>query len=430
MNKANENVLLKNVRLWNGKTFETREEVRIYGGSFVEKNDKGEDCLKTEVDCSGALAIPALFALGLDFMEPLRDDVYTMKDGFCAMRRGGFYGGLYESAANPIDDFEKLAASSRRVKNSGLDIRFLGAFSVGSSSLRLAEMLELSFGDSDEHVFGFGDCGHGFSTIRFLRLAMEYGKMTGKRFFFLPMEQTLRKNGCAHEGEVSDALGMKGIPRIAETIAAHAILEMAHFLKTPVHLKQVTCGETLDLVREARKKNIDVTCDVGIYHLLFDDSKLFTLSSAYHFDPPLRSSSDKDALWEGLADGTIDAISVNHTPVLRQNTEINFEDSLPGSLSLEIALEALWKPLIEKVGEARAIELLSIAPARIALSAPSGETFQSKNKSVNLVVFSPDKPRRVLASDFSGHVCNSPLINQTVPSSIIGSYIGGIWTER
>ena len=406
-------VVLKNAKFWNGKSFELNKEVRLASG-----NDDGASL---EHDCGGALVIPALFGLGVDFMEPLRDDVYTYADGVDAMRRGGFYGGLYESAANPIDDADKLTASLNRFKQVAcngdrFDVRILGAYSKGFGTDSLAEMVELA----EAGVAGFGDGNGVIPHSRFLRLAMEYGKMTGKRFFFQPMDKTLRHSGCVHEGAYSDMLGMKGIPRIAETIAAYTVLETARFLQIPVHFKQVTCGETLELVREARKNGIDVTCDVGLYHLLLDDSCLETLDSAYHILPPIRSADDREALWQGIVDGTVNAISVNHTPVLRQDTVVNFEDSVPGALSLEVALPAIWNKLVAKVGEARAIELLSTAPARLAGSTPAAS---------NVVVFAPEKPHVVAESDFAGHVCNSPLLGKELPSSILATYVNGVWTE-
>ena len=406
------NVVLKNAKFWNGKSFELRNEVRLNACDGAETS---------EFDCNGALVMPALLGLGLDFMEPLRDDVYTFADGFDAMRKGGFYGGLYESAANPIDDADKFTAMVNRFKSeergeNAFDIKFLGAYSKGFGTDSLAEMVELA----EAGVAGFGDGNGVIPHSRFLRLAMEYGKMTGKRFFFQPMDKTLRHSGCVHEGAYSDMLGMKGIPRIAETIAAYTVLETARFLQVPVHFKQVTCGETLELVRNARKNGIDVTCDVGLYHLLLDDSCLETLDSAYHILPPIRSAADRDALWQGIVDGTVNAISVNHTPVLRQDTVVNFEDSVPGALSLEVALPAIWNKLVAKVGEARAIELLSTAPARLVGSDTVAE---------NIVVLAADKPHEVVESDFAGHVCNSPLTGKKLPSSILATYINGVFTQ-
>jgi dihydroorotase len=172
---------------------------------------------------------------------------------------------------------------------------------------------------------------------------------------------------------------------------------------------------------------MDVTCDVGLYHLLFDDSCLETLDSAYHLIPPLRSALDSEALWKGLEDGTVNVISMNHTPVLRQDTEVNFEDSVPGALSLEIALPAIWKKLSSRVGEARAIDLLSYAPARLVGAETALDV--SQEKPANVVVLAPDESHKVLEQDFAGHVSNSPFLGKVLPSKILGSYINGVWNE-
>lgn len=430
MNKKIRSVVLKNVEFWNGKNFEPRKNLYLGNGKILSESEASNYPFETEIDANGALAMPALFGLSIDFMAPQRDDVYTFNQGLEAMHRGGFYGGLYESAANPIDNNEKLFAAQQRLAGTDYQIKFLGSYSVGFGSNSLSEMLELSEGagfanEMPETLVGFGDGNVSFPSTRFLRLAMEYGKMTGKRFFFTPMDKSLRKSGCVHEGAFSDMLGMKGIPRVAETIVAYTILELSRFLEVPVHFKQVTCGETLDLVREARKKGIDVTCDVDLYHLLFDDSVLLELNSAYHLLPPLRAKADKEALWAGIQDGTVDAISVNHVPVLRQDAEVNFEDSIPGAISLEVALPAIWKELTSRVSDARAIELLSCAPARLSLALPAYEI--GSTLPAHLVLLRPDTPCVVSANDFAGQVCNSPLLGKTLPSSLLGSYINGVW---
>ena len=412
------NLIVDNVRPFVNGKFEKQTRMCLVDGVWSKDAPEGTET----VDAKGALALPALFGLGLDFKEPLRDDIYTFKDGVEAMRRGGFYGGLYESCANAIDDSLKLAAIQQISAKFGLSIAFLGAYSNGYQCKDLSEMVELA----NSGVAGFGDGNQDCSRTRFLRLAMEYGSMTGKRFFFMPLDDSLRHHGLVHEGSYADTLGMKGIPRVAETIAVFRILEMARFLKVPVHFKQVSCGETLRLIENARSQGVDVTCDVDIYHLLFDDSCLFNLNSFYNVPMPFRSATDREALWQGLESGTVNAISVNHDPVLRQDKEVNFEDAVPGAVSLEVALPAIWKPLSERLGAARAVELLSTAPAQLAGVAASE---LAMGKPANVVFLNEDKPLDVGTSLFAGQVCNTPFLGKQLPSSIFGTYIGGMWKE-
>jgi dihydroorotase len=159
---------------------------------------------------------------------------------------------------------------------------------------------------------------------------------------------------------------------------------------------------------------------------LLDDSCLFGLDSHCNVVMPFRSAGDKEALWQGLKSGTVNAISVNHDPVLRQDKEVNFEDAVPGAISLEITLPALWKPLTEKLGEARALELLSSAPAKIAQAEQSSLSLGSK---ANLVLFDDRGETVVAPSMFAGQVRNSPLLGSTLSGKIKGSYLGGLWTE-
>ncbi len=163
-----------------------------------------------------------------------------------------------------------------------------------------------------------------------------------------------------------------------------------------------------------------------MYHLLFDDQVLFDLDSHFNLIPPLRSPQDKQALWDGLKRGVVDAISCNHTPVLRQEKEVNFEDAVAGAISLEVALPAIWSTLVDHVGERRALDLLSFNPAKIACA---GLQKMEKRSNIDLVLLDPREPSVVSPKILSGAVQNTPLLNNQIPSAIKGSYIQGLWTQ-
>ena len=411
-----DNVILKNVRPFVNGNFEAATTISIVDGVFRDSAPEGTPV----VDVNGALAIPALFALGIDFQEPKRDDIYTYRDGFRAMHRGGFYGGLYESTANPVDGIQRLVAEKAALGYQGYDIRVLGAINQDYEAKALAEMCELA----DGGVAGFGDGNKAFGSMRFLRLCLEYGAMTKKRFFFLPYDYSLAHGGYVNEGNFSDMIGMKGVPEQAETRPLFSLLEMSRWLGVPMHIKQVTSKSALNLIRRARAMGVDVTCDVDIHHLLFCDEEVATLNTSLNLHPPVRSSDDRDALWQGLADGTIQAVSINHFPVHREDKEVNFEDAVPGAISLEIALPALWNRLTERLGEKRAVEVLSSKPAEIA---GADVVSLAPGKKASLVVFDPNGVTDVTSKTFAGGVENSPFLGQTLSGKILGSYIAGIW---
>ncbi len=389
----------------------------VNNGSWVDGPIPGA----TMIPASGSWILPGLFALGVDFQEPNHDEVYTLRDGFEAMRRGGFFSALYESPANPIDDVYKLRSLQDAMGKSGLDFHFLGSISVENEGKSLAEMMELSAGG----VAALGD-GNAFpSNLRFIRLALEYAGMTGQRCFFQPTEKALSAKGCVHEGHYADTLGMRGIPSQAETIAVHQLLELAGWLQVPVHLKQLTCAESLNLVRNARQKGVDVTCDISIYHLLLDDAALMTLDTHLHLRPVLRTVEDKEALWMGLQDGTVQAISCAHCPVLPQDKLVHFEDSLPGAVSLEIMLSALHTAAkARQIPVEKWLPWISDAAAQVA-----GLPFQTleKNKDVPFVLFHPEQQWKVVESTFAGQVYNSPLIGKTQQGKILGTNFNQTW---
>ena len=411
-----DNVILKNVRPFVNGKLEEATNVALVDGVWRNSAPEGT----REVEGNGAYLIPALFALGVDFQEPARDDIYTYRDGFKAMRRGGFYGGLYESSANPIDGIQRLIAEKSALEFSGFKMRILGAINQGYEAKALAEMLELA----GVGVAGFGDGNRAFGSMRFLRLCLEYGAMTGKRFFFLPYDYSLAHGGYVNEGNFSDMIGMKGVPEQAETIPLFSLLEMARWLGVPLHIKQVTSKAALDLIRRYREQGLDVTCDVDIHHLLFCDEDLKTLNTNLNLHPPVRSNADREALWNGLAAGSIQAVSLNHFPVHREDTEVNFEAAVPGAISLEVALPALWKSLTEHLGIARAIEVISSKPAEIAGVEKAELAF---NKTAEVVLFDPQGETEVTAKTFAGSVENSPFLGQKLPGKILGSCIAGIW---
>jgi len=402
-------ILIKNARPFAGGKWQSEQDILLENG--VWKSGSAKNAI--EIDGKGLLALPALYAMGVDFQEPARDDVYSFANGIEAMRRGGFYGCLYESKANPIDDLQQLASFKQICENSGMDISLLASFSKAYEHKNISEMLELANGGA----CGFGDGGIPVGNLRFLRMVFEYGQATGKTFYLHPLEPDLCSTGFVNEGLYSDMLGFKGIPEQAETIVVYRMLEFSGWFNLPMHFREISCEKSLELMKIAQnRKKAKVNCDVGIYHLLFDDSSLLTLSSEYSFSSPLRTQKDKEALWRGLLDGTVQYISCNHFPVRKQDKQTNFEDAIPGAVSLEIALSALWQITAEKTGG---------HPERLLNWLGAGVLEQGKP--ANLILFNPDLEWEVSENTFAGPVCNSPLLGQKLKGKIVGTYLGARW---
>lgn len=415
-----QNVCFRNVQVWQQGHWKALDSFAVVDGLWTQNVPENIQV----IEASHPLWImPGLLALDVDFQEPMRDDVYRLRDGFTAMRRGGFTRAAMESAANPVDDLITLRAVQEACSDSGYLFYHLGAMSRGYHGETLSEMLELSHGG----VVAFGDGRSGISSLRFLRRALEYGHMTGLRFHLLPLETSLAAQGVVHEGTFGDLLGMKSIPRQAEVIAVFQILQLAEWLQVPVHLKQLSCQESLALVAQSRERGVDVTCDVSLYHLLRHHEVLLNLNSHDFLIPPLRSQKDLEALWGGLKSGLIQAISCAHYPVLPQEKEVNFEDAIPGAVSLEVALPALLQGAEHWLGssqESLVIAALTQGPAQV-LGVPIMEL--QEGQPVDFTVYDPQHPWTVQKETFAGAVWNSPLLGAQLPGSVVGAYTQGLW---
>jgi dihydroorotase len=403
-----QSVLIKNVRSFAQGSWQKEQDIFLENGVW----SKGSTKNVIEIDGKGLLALPALYAIGADFQEPARDDVYSFADGIEAMHRGGFYGCLYESRANPIDDLPQLTSFKQICEKSKLDFSLLASFSKANEHKNISEMLELANGGAA----GFGDGGIPVGNLRFLRMIFEYGQATGKNFYLHPLEPDLCSTDFVNEGLYSDMLGFKGIPEQAETIVVYRMLEFSRWFNVPMHFREISCEKSLELIEIAIARKRKISCDVGIYHLLFDDSVLLNLSSEYSFNSPLRTAKDKEALWEGLLSGTIQHISCNHFPVRKQEKQTNFEDAIPGAVSLEIALSALWQITTEKT-DGHPERLLNWLGAGVL----------EQGKPANLILFNPDLEWEVNENTFAGSVCNSPLLGKTLKGKIVGTYLGSEW---
>ncbi len=145
----------------------------------------------------------------------------------------------------------------------------------------------------------------------------------------------LEQNGVVHEGEASTRLGLKGIPRIAESVQIARDLELLKYTEGRLHIPFITTKESVFLIQKAKAEGLSVSCSVGIPHLYFDEAKIENFEANYKFFPPLRTQEDKTALREGLLSGTIDMVSAMHEPMNIENKELEFEHASPGSIGLE-----------------------------------------------------------------------------------------------
>jgi len=296
----------------------------------------------------------------------------------------------------------------------------LGALTQGLKGERLTEMAVLH--GAGCVAFSQADAPIGDKQV--LMRALEYATTFGFAVWLRPDDATLSRGGVAHDGEVATRLGLSGIAACAETVALAAILILARETAARVHLCRLSTAEGVAMVREAKRAGMQVTCDVSIHHVHLSDRDIGYFDSNCNLVPPLRSLQDRDAIRAGLADGTIDAICSDHTPVDEDAKQLPFGEAEPGATGLELLL-----PLTLRWAQELAISLpqslakVTTAPLRI-LGLAGGSL--AVGQPADLCVFDPALRWKVEASALCSQGKNTPFLGREVQGKARYTLVDGI----
>jgi dihydroorotase len=343
----------------------------------------------TVLDVAGLIVAPGLVDLHTHLREPGREDKETVETGSRAAALGGFTAVSPMANTEPVADNAAVIHEVRALgERAGLvDLFPVGAITRGLAGEDMAEIGEMV----DAGVRMFSDDGRCVPSARVLRNAMTYAKAFDGIVVAEHCEDpSLAEGGQMHEGEHSYGLGLVGQPREAEEIVVARDVALARLTGGRLHVLHLSSAGSVELVRRAKADGIRVTAEVTPHHLVFSDDDLVTYDTNFKVNPPLRTPEDREALRAALADGTIDAVATDHAPHAVEEKESEFDLAPPGTTGLETALAAVLTHLVEPgtMPLARAIEVLSTAPARILGASDHGGPIEP-GRPANLVVFDP-----------------------------------------
>jgi dihydroorotase len=339
-----------------------------------------------EIDASGLVVCPGLIDLAVRLREPGYEHIATLESEMHAAVAGGVTSlACLPDTDPPLDEpglVEMLKHRARSLNQAR--VYPLGALTQGLRGERLTEMAELT----EAGCIAFTQADAPLIDTAVLMSALQYASTFDYRVWLRPQEHFLARGGVAHDGQVATRLGLGGIPVSAETIAIATILHLMRDTEARVHFCRISSAAGLAMLREARGQGLKVTCDLSIHHLHLSEMDIGYYDSNCHLVPPLRSQRDRDALRAGLADGTIDALCSDHTPVDEDAKQLPFAESDAGATGLELLL-----PLTLKWGEESEISLaatlarITCEPARI-LGIDAGRL--TVGGSADLCVFDPE----------------------------------------
>ena len=409
---------IKNGRLVDPATGrDGKGELFVSEGKIVERLKSAEKV----IDAKGLVVAPGFIDLSARLREPGYEYKATLESELDAAVAGGVTSlACPPDTDPPLDEPGLVDMLRRRALSLGRSRVYpIGALTTRLEGRSLTEMAELA----EAGCVAFSQANVPLADTQVLWRALQYAATFGFPVWLRAEDAWLAKGGVAHDGEVATRLGLPGIPSFAETVALGTLLELVRATGARVHVCRLSTAGAIELMRRAKAEKLPLTCDVAIHHVHLCDADLGYFDSHCRLEPPLRSQRDRDALSRALAEGTVDCLCSDHTPVDEDGKHLPFAEAEPGATGLELLL-----PLALKWGESRELPLaatlarISCAPARI-LGVDAGRL--APGAPADVVLFDPAAPVRVGPETLKSQGKNTPFAGYELLGRVRTTIVGG-----
>lgn len=289
------------------------------------------------------------FDTSVSLGEPGFEDRETIANGLNVAAKSGFTGIALQPNSYPvIDNQSQVHFVKQKAEKSVVELFPIGALTKGSEGKDMAELFDMK----NAGAVAFGDYNKSLSNANLMKIALQYVQDFDGLVIAYSQDENIKGNGVANEGIVSTRLGLKGIPNLAEELIVARNLFLLEYTGGKLHIPTISTAKSVALIKDAKKKGLNVTCSVSVHHLVLTDEKLEGFDSRYKVTPPLRTEEDRAALIAGILDDTIDCITSDHNPVDIENKKMEFDLAKNGTIGLESAFGALMTILpLDKVIE-------------------------------------------------------------------------------
>ena len=374
---------------------------------------------------TGLVLCPGLIDMHVHLREPGQEHKETVASGTAAAVAGGFTAVACMPNTTPVNDNAGVTGYilARAAEANLARVYPIGAVSRGQKGEQLADIAELK----NAGCVAITDDGHPVATAILMRRALEYTRMFDMPVIEHCEDQTLKGDGVAHEGFQASSLGLRGIPSEAESIMALRDISLAELTGGTVHVAHMSARQTLAAVRYGKSRGVAVTCEVTPHHFVLTDEWLaqpMPYDTNVKMNPPLREAADRDAMLEGLADGTIDVIATDHAPHHYDEKHVEFDRAPFGITGLETAVSLCLDRLVHRgvVGLTRLVQLLSVNPANI-LRVPGGSL--TVGAPADITILAPDLPVTVAATTMRSLSKNTPFDGWSLRGGVAATIVGG-----
>ncbi len=374
---------------------------------------------------SGWIVSPGLIDIHVHLREPGQEHKETVATGTASAVAGGFTAVACMPNTDPINDHAGITQFIlKKAAEAGLARVYpIGAVSIGSAGERLAELGE----QKAAGCVAFTDDGRPVATALLMRRALEYAGMLNVPVIDHCEDPSLKADGVAHEGYFASQLGLRGIPGEAESIMVERDVSLAELAGAHVHIAHMSARQSLRAVRAGKERGVRVTCEVAPHHFTLTDECLdgpVRYDTNLKMNPPLRADADRDAMLEGIADGSVDVIATDHAPHHADEKMVEFDRAPFGIVGLETAVPIVFERLVHtgRITLRRMIELLSVNPADV-MHLPGGRL--TEGAPADITILDPDRPVRVDAASLKSKSRNTPFDGWQMKGGVIATIVGG-----
>ena len=374
---------------------------------------------------SGWLVVPGLIDIHVHLREPGHEYKETIASGTASAVAGGFTAVACMPNTEPVNDHAGITQFIlKRAAEAGLARVYpIGAVSIGSRGEQLSELGE----QKAAGCVAFSDDGRPVATALLMRRALEYAGMLDVPVIDHCEDASLKGDGVVHEGARASALGLRGIPGVAESLMVERDISLAELTGAHVHIAHMSARESIRAVRAGKERGVRVTCEVAPHHFILTDDALqapIEYDTNVKMNPPLREAADRDAMLDGLADGTVDVIATDHAPHHADEKLVEFDRAPFGIVGLETAVPLVFDRLVHsgRITLGRMIELLSVNAARV-LRLPGGTL--APGAPGDVTVLAPDVPVTVRAAALRSKSKNTPFDGWQLRGGVVATIVGG-----
>lgn len=338
-----------------------RVDIHFDAGEIKGINESAPDSAQV-IEAEDLVLSPGWVDVFADYSEPGYEQKESIATGLNTAERGGFTDVFLLPNTSPaVDGRAGVQYALQRSQNHQVRLHPLGAISQELAGKSLAEMMDMrQYG-----AIAFTDGWSPIQSAGLMMKALEYVRAFDGTLIQMPVDASLSKGGLMHESIQSTRLGMPGIPVLAESLMVYRDISLLRYTNSRLHITGISAAESVELIRAAKAEGLSISASVTPYHLLLTDEILGSYDSAYKVDPPLRAEKDRQALIEGLLDGTIDCIASHHRPQDWDAKAREFEYAGYGMAVQELVFPLLQEALGDRLKPERLVEILSTSAARI-----------------------------------------------------------------